>query len=395
MAWIFRRPVPVFPRIALGFGGLLILLNSCLQIELRERVRYRWCIAKSGLVLREGPGLEYARIDTIPFGARVRMVGIASESTTLSGRVGRWNKLVYQGQLGYSYDAFLAKAPPGPSRLSVSYPPASTGDAPVSPDSPELEKIEQVRQYPESADPQQPKGDEDPAETALPSPVDYAYSTQDIRGLIKLSGDEFNEIAGSLHADFRARKFAFQKCAGERSREESTEDYLRRSEDAKRRFLNQLRKEEHAAATRVYSIGEAKLELGPYEPAPGRFTWLGTSVPIDVPGEAITLPDNRAGRHRFVNGRKYNVDMSPSQAEAIMDAREEIRVRIDFSYTVSLQNLFNWRLKTYFLPRYLMLYHVKTGRVYYTCSILPLIERDSDPAAPLRITAHFLEEAVY
>ena len=59
-------------------------------------------------------------------------------------------------------------------------------------------------------------------------------------------------------------------------------------------------------------------------------------MPLDATGETTTLPDARAGRHRFDNGRKYDVAMTPAQAAAIGDAREEIRVRIDFSYTESL-----------------------------------------------------------
>jgi len=383
MSWFLPHAAKTGPRTLLTLGFLLLLLTGCLQLEKLAGVRYRWCSAESGLVLRAGPGREYARVGVIPFGTRVRVLGIVGEETVVAGQAGRWNRVDYQGLDGYSYDAFLAEAPPARLSPASRQPAASAGAAaPPVPRAPkrQAEKSERPRE---------------PAAPALPTAAAVAYAVHNSPSLTRLSSDEFKKIAGSLAADFRGRKAAFHESAGERRPNEAAEDYLARSERAKRRFLERLRREEQAAAARIYSIYDARLELGPYDPALGRFAWLGTTVPIAAADELTTLPDARAGRHRFVNGRKYDVGMTPAQAEAIRDARDEIRVRIDFSYTESLQDLFTWTQKAYFLPRYLMLYHRQTGRIYYACRVLPQVEPNSDPAAPLRISARLLGETAY
>lgn len=399
MCWILPHAAKAKLRIALTLGALLLLLAGCLRIEIRDRVRYRWSTAESGLALREGPGLKYARLGTIPFGARVRTIETASGKTVLASHVGRWNKVAYRGLLGYSFDAFLAEAPPGSLPNPAGHGPVSTasGAPPLPPDpAKQDEEIKRPRKPSYAAGPEKAGVQGGSPEKPTASAAAFAYAVNDIPGLIKLSNNEFNEIVGSLETDFFGRKAAFNSSAGEWGQGESVEDYLKRSEGAKRRFLDRLRRQEHAAATRVYSIYDARLELGPYDPGLGRFAWLGTTVPIDAPGETITtLPDVHGRRHRFVNGRKYDVDIPLSRAAAIRDALEDVRVRIDFSYTESLQDLFNWTLKSYFLPRYLMLYNRRTGRIYYACRTLPRVELNSDPVVPPRIGVQLLEEAVY
>jgi len=382
MSWILPHAAKTGARTLLTLGALLLLLTGCLQFEKFLGIRYRWCSAESGLVLREGPGREYARVGLIPFGARVRLLGLVGEETVVAGQAGDWRKLTYHGVVGYSYDAFLAEAPPARLGSASDKPTVSTGAGPPAAPRPPKRPAEKS---------ESPRA---PAEPALPSATAFAYAVHDSPGLTKLSSTEFKKVAKSLAAGFRDRKDAFHESAGERRPDEPAEAYLERSERAKRRFLEQLRLEEQAAASRVYSIYDARLELGPYDQALGRFAWLGTTVPIAAAGELVTLPDARAGRHRFVNGRKYDVGMTPAQAEAILAARDEIRVRIDFSYTESLQDLFTWTRTAYFLPRYLMLYHRQTGRIYYACRILPQVEPYSDPAAPLRISARLLGETV-
>jgi len=398
MPWSLPRAANAGPRTLLTLGAFLLLLAGCLQVENLDHANYRWSTAASGLVLREGPGLEFTRIGAIPFGARVRLLGIASEETLVGGRPGRWNKVDYQGLVGYCYDAFLAEAPPEWARISAGQLPASTNasTAPVPRSPGKKNKETRSRRERFHSAGRETKGiQERSPETTLPPAAAFAYAVHDMPGLTRLSSKDFDKIAGPLAAHFRGREAAFHSSAGERGKDEPAEDYLKRSEQARRRFLEQLRGEEHAAATRVYSIYDARLELGPYRPTRGWFAWLGTTVPIDASGWVITLPDDQARRHRFLNGRKYDVEMPLSQAAAIRDAQDEIRVRIDFSYTESLQDPFHWTLKAYFLPRYLMLYHRQTGRIYYACRILPQVDQISDPVTPLRISARLLEETVY
>lgn len=350
---------------------------GCLDIEIRERRTQRWVSAESGLRMREGPGLDFAPLGTIPFGAEVEIAGAGGRMQTLGGKRDRWYRVTYRGREGYAFGAYLSDFP------------VARRDPRPRQSRPEPTNQKKVRQEPTAriAVPAR----ETRKNAALP---DLAYAVHNPPGLIRLSLAEFQAEKARLRERLRTRREEFRKSAGTRQETETMEAYLRRSEASKRAFLEALREREYAAATRIYSIYDAELELGEYHPAERRFDFLGTTIELGKPGEITTLPSAGPVSRGFENGRMRNVTLPRRTAKLFLKNPDVVRVRIDFSYTESLQDLFAWTSRAYFLPRYLMLYNRKTGEIYYECAAAQRVEQGTDPAVPLKISGFMLYEKI-
>ncbi|MCB1489873.1 MAG: SH3 domain-containing protein [Bauldia sp.] len=58
-------------------------------------------VAKGSVNLRTGPGTKFARITTIPVGARVKVL-----------RCGRWCEVIYAGRRGWASASYIARGRP-------------------------------------------------------------------------------------------------------------------------------------------------------------------------------------------------------------------------------------------------------------------------------------------
>lgn len=76
--------------------------------------------AKGSVNLRTGPGTNYARIATIPVGARVEVLGCA-----------RWCELIYAGRRGWASGAYIARSAVPRGRYAVILPDRSLCHGPA------------------------------------------------------------------------------------------------------------------------------------------------------------------------------------------------------------------------------------------------------------------------
>ena len=339
----------------------------------------RWTSAESGLRLREGPGLDFAQKEMIPLGSEVEITSCANDTVTLEGKLGRWCLVLYHEREGYCFSGFLSDVPiarPGrrPDRHSLEQPLRKEA-RPLSPPPVTVSPEAGVR-----------KG---------APPRELAYAVHDPPGLTKLSLKEFEAGKAGLKENIWFSKEEFRDSAGVRGEAESMQMYLQRSEDSKRAFLKRVREAESAAASKTYSVYDAQLLMGGYNPVLHRFAFLGTTLDLGPTGEVTTLPDASQSPHGFENGRVLDVKLPDGMVELLRDNPDSVLVRIDFSFAVSLQDIFAWTSRAYFLPKYLMLYDRKTGEIYYECAASPRIEREPDPAIPLKISSQFLYEKTH
>jgi len=356
---------------------LLFTCFGCLDIEIRERRTQRWVTAESGLRMREGPGLDFAPLGTIPFGAEVEVAGAGGRMQTLGGKRSRWYRVTYRGREGYAFGAYLSDFPlAGRNHQPRKNRPTPTNQEKVRPE-PTARIAVPAREARKNA--------------ALP---DLPYAVHNPPGLTRLSLTEFQAEKARFRERFRTRREEFRKSAGTKQETETMEAYLRRSEASKRAFLETLREREYAAATRIYSIYDAELELGGYHPAERRFDFLGTTIELGKSDKITTLPRAGPDSRGFENGRIRNVTLPRRTAQLLLKNQGAVRVRIDFSYTESLQDIFAWTSRAYFLPRFLMLYDRKTGEIYYECAVAQRVERGTDPAFPLKISGNLIYEKI-
>jgi Bacterial SH3 domain len=368
----------ILPIVLLTTFAVLSTFFGCPKIETNKNWALRWTGAQSGLRIREGPGLNFAPTGVIPFRSEVEIISCANDTITLDGKRGRWCQVLYQGREGYCFSGFLSAVPiasPGPRSDAHSFKQPLRKEARPLP-------IPPVAVPPVTA----VRGN---------SPRELAYAFDDPPGLTKLSLKEFEAAKTSLKKNNRYSKEDFKESTGVRGETESVEMYLQRSEASKRAFLERMREAEYAAACKTFSIYDAQLVMGGYNPAMHRFAFLGTTIDLGPTGEVITLPGADQSPHGFENGRVLNVKLPDKMVKLLRENPDSVLVRLDFSYAVSLQDIFNWTSRAYFLPKYLMLYNRNTGEIYYECAASPRIEREPDPAVPLKISSYFLYEKTH
>ena len=64
-------------------------------------------IAPSGLILREGPNRNTAKLDAIPFGEEVLSCSATNFTETIEGKSGNWTKVTWADKTGYLFNGFL------------------------------------------------------------------------------------------------------------------------------------------------------------------------------------------------------------------------------------------------------------------------------------------------
>jgi hypothetical protein len=358
--------------------GMEFTLLGYPKSEVREKGEYRWATAESGLRMREGPGLDFASTGTIPFGGEVEIADSGSELRSVDAKWDRWYRVIYRGQEGYAFGGFLSDTP-----VAIREQPSKPLPAEQSPG-------EKVRPAPV------PKAAASSREEPeRKSPLELAYAVHNTPSLVKLSLKEFEAEKAGIAEPFRYSKEDFRNSSGAKDEGESVEEYLRSSKASKSAFLEKVREAEYSAATRTYSIYDAELAMGEYSPALHRFDYLGTTVDMEPPVEVTTLPAADLHSRGFQNGMVQDVKLPNRMAKLFREQPESILVRLDFSYALSLQDIFGWTSRAYFLPRYLMLYNRNTGEIYYECAASPRIERGSDLAAPLKISSRFLYQKIH
>lgn len=62
--------------------------------------------------VRTGPGTDYSRIDTLPYGASIQRIGIGDNG---------WSKVIYNGQEAYMYSDYLSTTNPAAVKPKVDY----------------------------------------------------------------------------------------------------------------------------------------------------------------------------------------------------------------------------------------------------------------------------------
>jgi|GEM_PF-3473426 signal transduction histidine kinase len=353
---------------------------SSREMDVPQAQGTRWVAAKNGLLLRAGPSLRDAVIAAIPFGAGVGFVEAVGEPFTVEGEKGRWSRVLYQGQVGYAFGGFLAD-----TQVAVETERKAHAAVEAPPPAVQPEKATEERREPAQA----------PPASAGNHELAFAYGRNDNSGLVTLRQADFAGELGQLEKDLESKRDAYRNSVVTKGEGEDVDHYLARAQWAKERTLHEIRRYEFNLAKRIYSIYGAKLEIGNYSNILGRLEFLGTTIDFGSARKIDTIPGSTMFRDGFENGRKYAVKMTSEKAASLRENASNLLVRIDFSYTESVSNILDWTRKSYFMPKYLVVYNRRTGEILYECGATQEIEISPDLAAPLQITGKVLFETIH
>jgi hypothetical protein len=81
--------------------------QSCLCHPQDGQEAWYTVMAPSGLILREGPNRNTAKLDAIPFGEEVLSCGVTNFAETIEGKSGNWIKVTWADKTGYLFSGFL------------------------------------------------------------------------------------------------------------------------------------------------------------------------------------------------------------------------------------------------------------------------------------------------
>lgn len=87
---------------------VLLLLHFCI-LSKRERLAKGFIkvTAQSGLILREGPGTNFAKLTTLPKNSIAPIYETSSQLITIKGSRGKWILTEYQNMLGYVFSGHV------------------------------------------------------------------------------------------------------------------------------------------------------------------------------------------------------------------------------------------------------------------------------------------------
>mgnify|MGYP000897746829 CR=1 FL=1 len=92
-----------------------IVMSSALSIascrELDGKADEKYVAARSGLNLRAEASVKSAKLLTIPYGARLKILKASKSKVTIEGLHGRWVQTEYKGKLGWVFDGLLSSQP--------------------------------------------------------------------------------------------------------------------------------------------------------------------------------------------------------------------------------------------------------------------------------------------
>ncbi|MCB1325046.1 MAG: SH3 domain-containing protein [Spirochaetales bacterium] len=93
-----------------------LMMSACNEAEpAMARVN-----ADGGLRMRATASVHAEKLATIPNGTHVEVLRTTGEEIEISGRVGRWTEVRYQGNIGWVFGGFLSLSDQGPVRDPVS-----------------------------------------------------------------------------------------------------------------------------------------------------------------------------------------------------------------------------------------------------------------------------------
>jgi len=92
---------------------VLIIIIFCLFLSLCSKSRGKifkkgYVIAKSGLLLREGPGLKSRPFQKISFTSEVDVIANSEVIEIINNLKGSWLKITYKGKTGYIFSRYIA-----------------------------------------------------------------------------------------------------------------------------------------------------------------------------------------------------------------------------------------------------------------------------------------------
>jgi hypothetical protein len=95
--------------VLLSFFPFSIQAQSCLCTQEDDEYLHQWyeATAPSGLIVREGPGRNTAKLGVIPLGVEVLCCEVTAVTETIEGISGNWIKVPWMNQPGYVFGGFL------------------------------------------------------------------------------------------------------------------------------------------------------------------------------------------------------------------------------------------------------------------------------------------------
>ncbi len=72
-----------------------------------QKVKYGQVTAKSGLIIRNGAGKKFKKVDLIPFNRAVKILKSSKRIMNIGGKEGYWKKVKFKKQTGWVFGAYL------------------------------------------------------------------------------------------------------------------------------------------------------------------------------------------------------------------------------------------------------------------------------------------------